>query len=174
MEMAEDFSRFIRDVPDFPSKGILFRDITPALLDPEAFAGICDMAVNRYRGREFEKVAGIESRGFIFGSVLARALGKGFIPLRKPGKLPYSTIFEEYDLEYGTACLEIHTDAVEKGERVLIVDDLLATGGTASAACRLVERLGGSVEELMFIIELSDLKGSDKLQGRPFYSLMRF
>ncbi len=172
--MPGDLKSWIRDVPDFPSKGILFRDITPALLEPSVFGRICDILTDRYREREIDKIAGIESRGFIFASVLAKNLGKGLVLLRKPGKLPYETISEEYSLEYGTACLEVHTDAVREGEKVLVVDDLLATGGTAAAASRLVERLGGSVEELLFMIELSGLHGADKLEGRPFYALMSF
>ena len=173
-QMRPDLKEWIRDIPDFPSQGILFRDITPALLAPDVFSSICALSADRYRDRGIKKIAAIESRGFIFGAVLARELEAGLIPLRKQGKLPYETISEEYELEYGTACLEIHTDAINSGEKVLIVDDLLATGGTAGAACRLVERLGGEIEELLFIIELSALRGGEKLQGRPFYSLVSF
>jgi adenine phosphoribosyltransferase len=172
--MNEDLKQWIRNVPDFPKKGILFRDITPILLDPSAFKEVCDILFERYRDREVNKIAVIESRGFIFGSVLASQLGKGLIPLRKPGKLPWSTISETYSLEYGEASLEMHIDAVEKGEHVVIVDDLLATGGTAAAAAMLVERRGGIVEEIAFIISLTELRGAEKLAGRPVFTLMSF
>ena len=172
--MTEDLRSWIRDIPDFPKEGILFRDITPALLEPSVFGRICDILTERYRERAIDKIAGIESRGFIFASVIARNLDKGLILLRKPGKLPYETISQEYDLEYGTASLEVHTDSLSEGERVLVVDDLLATGGTAEAASRLIERLGGTVEELLFVIELADLGGAEKLNSRPFFSLMSF
>jgi adenine phosphoribosyltransferase len=170
--MSEAVKRFIRDVPDFPKSGILFRDITPALLDPKVFAMLCDELHEHCAGLRFDKVAAIESRGFIFASVLAYRMGKGFIPLRKPGKLPWKTIRETYSLEYGEAALEMHIDAVWEGERIVIVDDLLATGGTAAAAARLIERSGGIVEELVFLIELGALKGRTKLPGRPVFSFM--
>lgn len=172
--MNEDLKQWIRTVPDFPKKGILFRDITPILLDPGAFKKVCDILFERYNNREVDKIAVIESRGFIFGSVLASRLGKGLVPLRKPGKLPWSTISETYSLEYGEASLEMHVDAVKKGEHVVIVDDLLATGGTAAAAAMLIERGGGIVEEIAFVISLTELRGIEKLEGRPVFTLMSF
>lgn len=172
--MPESLKRFIREIPDFPRPGILFRDITPALLDPVAFRRICDGLEERYRGGGIDKVAAVESRGFIFASVLAYRLGVGFVPLRKLGKLPARTIQERYALEYGEAAIEMHVDAVGKGDRVLIIDDLLATGGTAAAAARLVERAGGVVEELAFVIELEALKGREALPDRRIYSMLTF
>jgi len=172
--MADPLDRFIREVPDFPKPGILFRDITPALLDPSVFRSICDTLCERFSGRGIDKIAAVESRGFIFGSVLAYRLGVGFVPIRKSGKLPWKTIAERYALEYGEAAIEMHVDAIARGERILVLDDLLATGGTAAAAARLVERQGGIVEELAFVVELADLKGRDNLQGRNVWSLLRF
>jgi len=172
--MKESIKRFIREIPDFPKLGIVFRDITPALLEPRVFRQICDQLYERYKDRAIDKVAAVESRGFIFASVLAYKRGIGFVPMRKPGKLPWKTIFEKYSLEYGETAIEMHIDAVSKGERILILDDLLATGGTAAAAARLIERQGGIVEELAFLIELGDLKGRDALKGRNIYSLLRF
>jgi len=172
--MSESLKKFIREIPDFPKLGVVFRDITPALLEPKIFQRMCDSLCKRYEGRGISKVAAIESRGFIFASVLAYKLGVGFVPMRKPGKLPWKTIFEKYSLEYGEAAIEMHIDAISKGERILILDDLLATGGTAAAAARLIERQGGIVEELAFLIELSDLKGRERLKGREIYSLLKF
>jgi adenine phosphoribosyltransferase len=172
--MSESLKKFIREIPDFPKHGVVFRDITPALLEPKIFRRICDALFDRYKDHDIQKVAAVESRGFIFASVLAYKLGIGFVPMRKPGKLPWKTIFEKYSLEYGEAAIEMHIDAIEKGERILVLDDLLATGGTAAAAARLIERQGGVVEELAFLIELSDLKGRDKLKGRQIYSLVKF
>lgn len=172
--MDEALKRYIREIPDFPKLGIVFRDITPALLEPKAFKEICDDLYERYRDRAIDKIAAVESRGFIFGSVIAYKMGIGFVPMRKPGKLPWKTIIERYSLEYGEAAIEMHIDAVRKGDRVLILDDLLATGGTAAAAARLVERQGATVEELAFLIELSDLKGRDNLEGRRIFSLLRY
>jgi len=172
--MNTDIGRWIRDIPDFPQKGILFRDITPALLDPEPFKAICDALTARYEEREFDKVAGIEARGFFFASVLSYRLGKGLIPLRKPGKLPWKTISRSYSLEYGEATVEMHKDAVTEGERILLVDDLLATGGTAAAAAELIESAGGVIEEIAFVIELSDLKGRAQLGERPVHSLLTY
>jgi adenine phosphoribosyltransferase len=172
--MTESLERYIREVPDFPKPGILFRDITPALLDPAAFRSICDALHDHVRGRRIDKIAAVESRGFIFGSVLAYRLGVGFVPMRKSGKLPWRTVAEAYALEYGEAAIEMPVDAVERGERILILDDLLATGGTAAAAVRLVEGQGAVVEELAFVIELGELGGRDKLPGRLVWSLMRF
>lgn len=170
--MNESIRHFIREIPDFPKPGILFRDITPALLDPKAFAKICDELHAHCRSMPIDKVAAVESRGFIFASVLAYRMGIGFIPLRKPGKLPWKTIQEKYSLEYGEAAIEMHIDAVSGGERILILDDLLATGGTAAAAARLIERQGGIVEELVFLIELAALNGRENLKGRGIHSLV--
>jgi adenine phosphoribosyltransferase len=172
--MNQDIKKWIRDIPDFPQKGILFRDITPALLDPSAFISICDSLIERYKEREIDKIAGIEARGFFFASVLAYRLGKGMIPLRKPGKLPWKTVSRSYSLEYGEAAVEMHEDAVSEGERILLVDDLLATGGTAAAAAGLLESRGGVIEEIAFVIELSDLGGKEILGGRPSFSLLTY
>lgn len=172
--MNEELKKWVREIPDFPKKGILFRDITPVLLEADVFKRVCDILYERYKGRKIDKVAAIESRGFIFAAVVAYRLGKGFIPLRKPGKLPHQTIEERYSLEYGEAALEMHTDAVSPGDRVVVIDDLLATGGTAAAAVNLIERQGGVIDEIAFVIELSDLGGIDKLQGKPVFSLLSF
>lgn len=153
----------IRTIPDYPKHGIMFRDITPLLLDPVGFRLSIDGMASRYESRLFEKVVGIESRGFIFGSALAYRLGKGFVPIRKQGKLPADTIEMGYDLEYGTARMEMHVDAICKGEKVVIVDDLIATGGTAEAASRLVELAGGEVVECCFVIDLPDFGGRRRL-----------
>ncbi len=174
MDAHEELKSFIRDVPDFPKKGILFRDITPALIDPAAFSLICDLLYKRYHDAGIDKIVSIESRGFIFASVLAFRLGKGFVPLRKPGKLPWKTVCESYELEYGRSTLEMHSDAVEPGDRVLVIDDLLATGGTAAAAVKLVENRGGTVDEIAFVIELGALKGREKLKGRAIFSLISY
>jgi len=172
--MNPDISKWIRDIPDFPEKGILFRDITPALLDPIPFRNICDSLADRYENMEIDKIAGIEARGFFFASVLAYRLGIGMIPLRKPGKLPWKTVSRSYTLEYGDAAVEMHEDAVSEGERVLLVDDLLATGGTAAAAAELIESMGGKIEEIAFVIELSDLDGRKKLGERKIFSLLTY
>lgn len=167
----KDLRAFIRDIPDFPKPGIVFKDITPLLADKEALAE----AVERMR-REVPaavaKVAAIESRGFILGGALALSLGRGFVPLRKAGKLPWKTVSVEYTLEYGTDAIEIHQDGVSPGERVVVVDDVLATGGTAQAACALVEKCGGQVELVIFLLELGFLNGRKKLAGRKVVSLI--
>lgn len=160
---ANDLRTFIRDIPDFPEPGIVFKDITPLLADPDALASAIDGMSGPYAESGITKVAGIEARGFIFGVPIARLLGVGFIPVRKPGKLPHSVEQEIYELEYGTDLLEIHKDAISAGDRLLIVDDVLATGGTAAAAIRLVERLGGEVVGLSVLVELGFLKGAGKL-----------
>ncbi|MHA1821619.1 MAG: adenine phosphoribosyltransferase [Promethearchaeota archaeon] len=168
-----DLIKTIRNVPDFPIKGIQFKDITTLLKDPEAFKYACDKLTEAFKGKGITKVVGIESRGFIFGAVVAYQLGIGFVPIRKPGKLPAEKISETYELEYGTNTIEIHVDAIEKGEKVLIMDDLLATGGTTKAAINLVEKLGGVVAGIGFVIELTgSLKGREKLKGYDIVSLV--
>jgi len=168
-----DLVRLIRDVPDFPIKGILFKDITPLLQSPEAFRQVIDAFTTRYSDEQVDQVVAIESRGFIFGATLAYALGTGFVPIRKPGKLPAETISVEYSLEYGTNSLELHADAIQPSQRVLIIDDLLATGGSAKAAIDLVERLGGVVVGVAFLIELGFLHGIEKLEGYDVFSLLK-
>jgi len=168
-----DIARHIRDVPDFPKPGINFKDITPLLANGAAFHALIEELAERYRDEEFDAVVGIESRGFIFGAALAARMGVGFVPVRKPGKLPASVIREEYSLEYGTDALEIHRDSFAKGARVLVVDDVLATGGTLAAAARLVERAGGEVCALFCVIELAFLGGRAKLGAHPFEALLR-
>jgi len=161
-------------VPDFPKPGIVFRDITTLLKDPEALREAGARLLARYRHLRIDKVAGIESRGFILGGILAEKLGVGFVPIRKPGKLPAAVARKEYSLEYGTDALEIHRDAIRPGERVLLHDDLLATGGTAKAACSLIEELGGVVVGVAFLIELQFLSGRDALRGYDVYSLVQY
>jgi len=168
-----DLEKYIRDVPDFPTEGIIFKDITPLLADAEALAEAVRLLAEPFEGAGVELVAGIESRGFIFGGAVARQLGAGFVPLRKPGKLPYKTVRKEYALEYGTDAVEIHADAVQPGQKVLMVDDLLATGGTMAAACELVEGLGGRILGVAFLIELCFLNGREKLPGRDVHALIR-
>ncbi len=168
-----DLKAYIRDIPDFPKPGILFRDITPLLANGEAFRAVVDGISEPYRGR-VDMVLGIESRGFIFGAPVAYALGSGLAVVRKPGKLPSLTFSAAYALEYGSDSLEIHRDAFGHPCRVLIVDDLLATGGTASAAAQLVERLGGEVVACAFVIELSALNGRERLRGHPAMSLIEY
>ncbi|MFQ5946446.1 MAG: adenine phosphoribosyltransferase [Anaerolineae bacterium] len=169
-----DLAELIRDIPDFPVEGILFKDITTMIRDPLAFQEAVDVIVDRYVGMDIEVVASIEARGLIFGAPVAYALGAGFVPVRKPGKLPADKISEEYTLEYGTNVLEVHKDAIHPEQRVLIIDDLLATGGTALATVRLMERLGAEVVGIAFLIELTFLGGIEKLKGYDVFSLMRF
>lgn len=157
---------YIRSIPDYPKPGIMFRDITTLIADPEGFRLTVDSVVDRYQGRRIDKVVGIEARGFIFGSPVAHRLGVGFVPVRKQGKLPGHTIEHHYDLEYGTDVVEIHADAIGDGERILLIDDLIATGGTADAAISLIERSGGLVEECCFIVDLPDVGGRARLEGR--------
>ena len=164
----------IRDVPDFPKKGIVFKDITTLLKDPALFRRTVDLLAVLCGDRPVDKVVAIESRGFILGGVLASRLGAGFVPVRKPGKLPAKTLRASYALEYGTDTLEIHEDALDKGERVLIVDDVIATGGTAHAVGDLVDRLGAKVVAFAFLVELSFLNGREKLAGREVLSLIRY
>ena len=169
-----DLSKFIRDVPDFPVEGVLFKDITTLLQDAQAFKEAIDVLVAPYQGRDIDQIVGIESRGFIFGGVLAYRLSTGFVPIRKPGKLPAETVGIEYSLEYGTNRMEIHKDAIKAGDKVLVVDDLLATGGSAKAAIDLVEELGGEVVGVAFLIELEFLKGIEKLEGYDVCSLIKY
>ncbi len=169
-----DLKKVIRDVPDFPKQGIIFKDITTLLKDKEAFKYAIDKMVERYRGEEIDQIVAIESRGFIFGSVLAYHLNTGFIPVRKPGKLPSETVSESYQLEYGSDAVEMHKDALSQDEKILIVDDLLATGGTALATARMVEKLGAKVIGFSFLVELEFLKGRDKLKEYNTFSLVRF
>lgn len=169
-----NLTELIRNVPDFPQPGIQFKDITTLLANGPAFQHIIDVLTERYTGRNIDAIVGIESRGFIFGAPLAYRLGVGLIPVRKPGKLPADTISVEYTLEYGTNTIEMHRDALQPGARVVMIDDLLATGGTMAAACQLVEQLGGVVEEIAFLIELSFLNGKEKLGNYPVYRMIEF
>ena len=169
-----EIDALIRAIPDFPIPGILFRDITPLLKDRQGFRATIDLFVERFRGRNIDHVVGIEARGYILGAPIAYAIGAGFIPVRKPGKLPHDTLSEEYALEYATNSLEIHSDALQKGERVLVVDDLLATGGTAAATGRLLERLGAHVEAYAFLVELTDLGGRAKLGGADVVTFVAY
>lgn len=164
----------IRDIPDFPKPGIIFKDITPLIKDPAALRLAVKQLIQPFLGRDITAIAGMEARGFIFGSLVAWEMNLPFIPLRKPGKLPYDKKSVSYDLEYGTASLEIHTDALTKADRVLLIDDLLATGGTAKASCELVEKLGATVEALAFIVELDFLHGRDKLSAYDIHSLLHY
>ncbi|MGH2573063.1 MAG: adenine phosphoribosyltransferase [Actinomycetota bacterium] len=170
----EQLKGLIRDVPDFPQKGIVFKDITPLLADENAFSSIIDLIVVHYGRGNIDKVVGIEARGFILASPVAYHFGAGFVPVRKEGKLPWDSEREEYELEYGTACLEIHRDSIRPGERVLIVDDVLATGGTARATAKLVERLGGKVMGIACLIELGFLNGRKKVSDYEFFSLITY
>jgi adenine phosphoribosyltransferase len=169
-----DLKQHIRHIPDFPKAGILFYDITTLLRHPEGLNATIDRLADPYAGAAIDLVVGIESRGFILGSPVAQRLGAGFVPIRKPGKLPATCRTETYELEYGTDALEIHEDAVQRGQRVLIVDDVLATGGTAAAAARLVRHLGGDLHGLAFLIELMFLKGQSKLRGEKVHSVLQY
>jgi adenine phosphoribosyltransferase len=166
----------IRTVPHYPKQGIQFRDITTLLKDPVGFRLAIDDLIRRYKEVKIDKIAGIESRGFILGAPLAYALGKGFIPIRKQGKLPAETIGHDYELEYGTDRIEIHTDAIARGEKILLVDDLIATGGTAEAACKLIDKMGGKIVECCFIIDLPDIGGRARLEkmGQKVFALCEF
>jgi len=169
-----DLRDYIRDVPDFPEPGIVFKDITPLLADAKAFNYTISQLVERYRDADFDAIVPVESRGFLFGAPLARELGKSIVPVRKPGKLPAETYTTDYELEYGTNTMEIHVDGVEKGQKVLIMDDLLATGGTLAATARLVEMASGVVSEIGVIIELSFLDGRKNLSDYSIYSMIRY
>lgn len=170
----DEIAAAIRNVPDFPKPGIQFKDITPVLADPRLFAGAVDLMIARFAPGTVEAVAGVDARGFIFAAAAAVRLGAGFVPVRKHGKLPFATLEESYDLEYGSNTVAIHTDAVKPGSRVLLLDDLLATGGTAAAAARLLQRLGAQILEVGFLIELGFLDGRRKLTGLPVRSLITF
>jgi len=170
----KDLSRRIRNIPDFPKKGILFRDITPLLHDSESFREAVHILSDKYRNEEIDLVVSAEARGFILGACLAYKLGVGFVPVRKPGKLPYEVEKATYELEYGEDALEMHRDAVREGDRVLVFDDLLATGGTARAICQLVEKPGGKVAGICFLIELTSLKGRGKIKDYPVFSLIKY
>lgn len=168
-----ELQKYIREIPDFPKPGISFKDITPLLLHPGAMQATLERLLKGIPG-PVDKVVAMESRGFLFGMPLAKELNCGFIPVRKPGKLPARTIQQSFDLEYGSDILEIHEDAIQKGDRVLIHDDVLATGGTAEATCKLVEQLGGEVVQFNFLIELNALKGRDRLNGKDIHVLFRY
>ena len=172
--MNIDLRFYIRDVPDFPKIGVMFKDITPLLQNPDAFATAVDKLAEPYRANPPDLLAAVEARGFIFAGAVAHKLGCGFVPLRKPGKLPSGTIQEAYELEYGNAVIEAHQDAIPKDSQVLILDDLLAIGGTATAAVNLVERTGGQVVGMAFLIELDFLGGRKRLEGRPIHSVIHY
>jgi adenine phosphoribosyltransferase len=172
--MYDHLKAAIRDVPDFPIKGILFKDITPILQDGKLFREAVDAIADRHKGKHVKSVVGIDARGFIFAGAVAYKLGVGFVPVRKKGKLPYKTVVTSYTLEYGSETSEMHTDAIQKGDNVIIVDDLLATGGTAMAAATLVEKLGGNITEIDFLIELTFLKGRDRLKNHHVFSVMQY
>jgi len=172
--LLADLRGAIRDVPDFPKPGILFKDITPVLADPRLFAGSINLITHAFNPGEIDYVVGIDARGFIFAAAAALRLKAGFVPVRKKGKLPYQTHEESYDLEYGSNTVAIHVDAVHQGSRVLLVDDLLATGGTAAAALQLLNRLGAEIVGASFLIELAFLKGRDRLGGVPLHALLTY
>lgn len=172
--METDIKKYIRTIKDFPKPGIMFRDITTLLKDPEGLRASFDSLIKFTEGLKIDKVVGIESRGFMLGAMIAKSLGAGFVPIRKPGKLPAETVKEVYSLEYGIDAIEIHKDAIKKGESVLLHDDLLATGGTAKAAINLIEKLGGNILQVSFIIELGFLNGREKLIGYDVRSLVNY
>jgi adenine phosphoribosyltransferase len=169
-----DLKKYIRDIQDFPKPGIVFKDITPLLLDVDAREYALQQMLSAVKDKPIDKVVGVESRGFFFGMLLAQALNVGFVPVRKPKKLPYKTIAATYELEYGTDSLEIHVDAISKGDKVLIHDDVLATGGTSKAVTELVEELGGTVVQCNFLMELTFLKGSHRLKGNEIYAAVTY
>lgn len=164
----------IRSIPDWPIKGVVFRDLTTLMQEPEPFRQSCDVLYDRYRDKSIDKIVGIDARGFVFGAVLAYKLGIGFVPVRKKGKLPAETIEESYNLEYGSGTLEMHKDSIVEGERVIIVDDLIATGGTIGATVQLVRRLGGIILECAFLVELPDLKGREQIKDCDVFTMMKF
>ena len=172
--VMDRLSAGVRDVPDFPKKGIVFKDITPLLSDHALFRASIDLFLERCRGKEIDKIVGIDARGFLFGSAVAYELGVGFVPIRKRGKLPYRTDTAKYSLEYGEAEMEMHTDAVRKGERVVLVDDLLATGGTSAAAAALIRNAGADLLEAQFLIELEFLEGRKRLEPTPVTAFLKY
>jgi adenine phosphoribosyltransferase len=169
-----ELERYIRSIPDWPKKGILFRDITPLLAEPKAFTAAVDALCLNFAEAGIEYVAAVEARGFIFGAAVAEKLGAGFVPIRKKGKLPFKTESITYDLEYGTDTLEVHSDVIDKGAKVLMVDDLIATGGTMAAACKLIEKIGGEIVGITFLIELSELGGRSKLGGYKINTVISY
>ena len=169
-----DLAKMIRDVPDFPKEGILFKDITTLIKEPRAFREVIDRLADHYAGQQIDLVVAVEARGYIFGAPIAYKLGAGFVPVRKEGKLPAETVREEYELEYGTDSVEMHRDAIRPGQKVLIVDDLIATGGSAAATARLVERLGGEVVSIAFLIELTFLNGVEKLKDYDVFTMIEY
>jgi adenine phosphoribosyltransferase len=173
-ETVERLRAAVRDVPDFPKKGIMFKDITPVLSDPKLFRASIDLFLQRCRGREVDKIVGIDARGFLFGSAVAYELSLGFVPIRKRGKLPYTTDTAKYSLEYGDAEMEMHIDAIRKGERVVLVDDLLATGGTSAAAAALIRKAGADLIEAQFLIELEFLEGRKRLKPTPVTAFLKY
>ncbi|MGO3181849.1 MAG: adenine phosphoribosyltransferase [Aequorivita sp.] len=170
----EEIEKYIREIADFPKDGVKFKDITPLLANPEASKLCLDKLVEMIGSEKIDKVVGIESRGFFYGTLLAQELNAGFVPIRKPGKLPYKTIMEPYELEYGLDSLEMHEDAIQKGDRVLLHDDVLATGGTARAACKMIESLGGEIVLCNFLLELKFLNGIQKLKKQNVRSLLKY
>jgi adenine phosphoribosyltransferase len=164
----------IRSIPDWPIEGVIFRDLTTLMQDPEAYRSACDLFYDRYKNLNIDKVVGIDARGFVFGAVLAYQLNVGFIPVRKKGKLPYKTVSQEYTLEYGKNTVEMHEDSITEGEKVVIIDDLIATGGTIEAAVKLVKKLGGEILECGFIVELPELKGRDKIKDQNIFTICEF
>ena len=173
-ETVERLRAAVRDVPDFPKKGIMFKDITPVLGDPHLFRASVDLFLERCQGKEVDKIVGIDARGFVFASAVAYELGVGFVPIRKRGKLPYRTEIAKYSLEYGEAEVEMHTDAVAAGERVVLIDDLLATGGTSAAAAVLIRKAGGQLLEAQFLIELEFLEGRKQLEPTPIKAFLKY
>ena len=171
---ASEIEAAIRNIPDFPKPGIQFKDITPVLANPRLFSGCIELLTDHFKPGMVDAVVGIDARGFIFAAAAAVKLQAGFVPVRKKGKLPYQTHEQEYELEYGTATVAVHVDALKPGSRVLLIDDLLATGGTAAAAAALVQKLGGQILEISFVIELGFLRGRDKLKNYPVRSLIRY
>ncbi|KPJ74249.1 adenine phosphoribosyltransferase [candidate division TA06 bacterium DG_78] len=169
-----DLKKYIRNIPDFPQKGVMFKDITTLIKEPKPFKYVIDAIVNHYRKEKIDKVVSIEARGYIFGGAIAYHLNCGFVPVRKPGKLPAETLSKEYTLEYGSNIIEIHRDAIKEGERILVFDDLLATGGTVLATCQLIEQLGGTVVGCAFITKLTYLQGDDKLKDYKIFSLVDY
>ncbi len=174
MELTQALNNTIRDILDFPVKGIVFKDITPLLSDIKLYNAVIDKMAEQYKNKNINKIVGLESRGFIFGISLAQKLGVSFVPIRKKGKLPYKTISTQYCLEYGTACIEMHTDAISENDNVLLVDDLLATGGTSAAGVELVRKLKGNVVACVFLIELLFLNGKSKLKDIEVFSILKY